>query len=611
MNTYPPISDYAYISDCHSCALVSLSASIDWCCMPRIDSDSCFGRLLDRSKGGYWQISPVGKFSTKRSYLEDTLVLETIFHTDSGEARLLDFFTMRWGGKNSPKNQILRIVEGLKGSLCIEVDIKPRFEYGEILPWIRRKDDSQFAAIGGNTGLLIFCDGVLHLRDRHCLEAEFPLTQGERLHFSLSFVPPEEFDSKEFTALKPDEMDSRLEDTIAWWKNWTCKGKMVGAYGEAARRSAIVLKGLTNAPTGAIAAAPTTSLPEVPGGSRNWDYRFTWIRDSYFAVRSLAELGYPQEADGFRKFVERSAAGSADGIQVVYGVGGERRLQEYEIKGLEGYKGAVPVRVGNSAAKQLQLDVYGELLSLAWEWHKRGFSPDEDYWEFLVNIVDAAAAQWNKPDHSIWEIRGKPRHFVQSKVMCWLALDRGIMLAEELGRQAPVAEWRREKEKVRRAVEAKGYDRSRGVFIQAFGFPQMDAALLLLPSTGFIDYRDERMLRTTDAVWEDLQDKGLLLRYPRGSDGLSGEESAFLACSFWLAECLAHQGRIEEAHGVFCNALDTGNDLGLFSEEYDTRSRTMLGNFPQGFSHFSLIVAAIAIEAYGGKPNEGGSDEQT
>jgi GH15 family glucan-1,4-alpha-glucosidase len=609
MNSYPPLSEYGYISDCHSCALVSLWGSIDWCCMPRIDSESCFGRLLDWEKGGYCQIVPSGIFSSKRSYLEDTLILETIFQTDSGEARLLDLFTMRRGGKHDPNNQILRILEGLKGSLSVLVNIRPRFEYGEILPWIREIGSHQFGAIGGNTGLLIYCDGELRLRDRHCLEAAFVIRQGEKLRLSISFIPPEDFDNKRILPANQARLDKRLDETTGWWRNWTSQGEMVGPYGRAARRSAIVLKGLTNAPTGAIAAAPTTSLPEVNRGSRNWDYRFTWIRDSYFAVRSLGELGYNREADGFRKFIERSAAGSADGIQVLYGVGGERRLHEYHIKSLEGYRRAAPVRVGNAASHQLQLDVYGELLSLAWEWHKRGFSPDEDYWEFLVNIVDAAAKLWSKPDHSIWEIRGKPRHFVQSKVMCWLALDRGIRLAGELDRKAPVSEWKRQREKVRQAVEEKGYDRRRGVFIQAFGFSQMDAALLLIPSTGFIDYRDERMVRTTDAVWEDLREEGLLRRYPRDSDGLPGKEGAFLACSFWLAECLAHQGRIEEAHKVFCNALDKGNDLGLFSEEYDTESREMLGNFPQGFSHFSLIVTAIAIAGLEEKSDEGGMNE--
>jgi len=350
---------------------------------------------------------------------------------------------------------------------------------------------------------------------------------------------------------------------------------------------------LSNAPSGAIAAAATTSLPETPGGSRNWDYRYSWVRDSAFTVRALSELGYLREADGFRRFIERSCAGSAEELQILFGVGGERRLHEYEIEELEGYRQARPVRIGNAAETQLQLDVYGELLDLAWRWHERGHSPDDDYWEFLVELVDAACRQWRNPDRGIWEMRGKPRHFVLSKAMCWVAVDRGIRLAEDLNRQAPLDSWRQNRDQIRAAIEAQGYDEKRGVFVQAFDSPAMDASLLLLPIFGFISAGDERMQRTIAEIRKELSEDGLLRRYR--SDDLDGEEGVFLACSFWLAECLANQGQVAEARQVFQAASATANDLGLFSEEFDPNRQEMLGNFPQGLTHLSLIAAAVAL----------------
>ncbi|MGZ3512880.1 MAG: glycoside hydrolase family 15 protein [Thermodesulfobacteriota bacterium] len=391
------------------------------------------------------------------------------------------------------------------------------------------------------------------------------------------------------------ELDRRLDETVTWWHAWSSRGTMKGPYAECGQRSAIVLKGLSNASTGAIAAAPTTSLPESLRGQRNWDYRYSWIRDSYLTVRSLAEVGHVNEADGFRKFIERTAAGSAEELQIVFGVGGERRLHEYEVEELEGYRKIRPVRVGNAAGKQTQLDMYGELLDLAWNWHNRGESPDDDYWDFLVGLVDAAAENWRKPDHGIWEMRCKPRHFVLSKAMCWAALDRGIKLAEDLERKGPVKSWKKTRREVCRKIEQEGYNAKRGVFIQAFDWPAMDAALLLLPAVGFVDYDDERMIRTTDAIREDLEEDGLLRRYRTGNDGNKNREGTFLACSLWLVECLARQGRIDEAYKVFDRVLSTGNDLGLFSEEYDTRSGEMMGNFPQGLTHLSLIAAAVSL----------------
>jgi GH15 family glucan-1,4-alpha-glucosidase len=594
-NSYPPIGDYAYIADCHSSALVSTSGSIDWCCMPRVDSASCFGRILDWEKGGYCRIAPEGAYKSSRRYLEKTLILETIFYTEQGKARLIDCFPMRKGGRHNPRNQILRIVEGIKGSVDLLVDVVPRFDYGAIRPWIRRYRNDHYIALGGKDGLLIAGTFNIGMKHRHHLTGRCAVKHGQRAHLAIIYRRPEELDEGIVGVPDAGELDRQLEETIAWWHRWSAQANVTGPYAEVIQRSAIILKGLSNAPTGAIAAAATSSLPESPGGSRNWDYRFTWIRDSSFTVRSLAELGYVREADGFRRFVERTTAGSADELQILFGMGGERRLKEQVIDELSGYRGAHPVRVGNDAEKQIQLDVYGELLELAWNWHMRGRSPDDDYWEFLVELINAASLKWNMPDQGIWEMRGEPRHFVQSKAMCWIALDRGIRLAESLGRDGPIAGWKRAREDVRRAIDEKGYDKGRGVFIQAFDHPGMDASLLLLPIFGFVNYTDERMVRTTDAIMDELGTDGLLYRYSPGDDGMEGEEGVFLACSFWLVKCLAYQDRLDQAHKIFRHALSAGNDLGLFSEEYLPEKGEMLGNFPQGLTHLSIIEAAIAL----------------
>ncbi len=591
---YPPISTYALIGDCHSSALISEVASIDWCCLPRFDSGSCFGRVLDWRRGGFCQIRPDGvKCSTSRRYVDDTLVLETTFRTGGGEARLFDCFTMRKGGSHDPFRQVLRIVEGVRGRIDFALEVCPRFDYGEVRPWIRQEGPNFFSAIGGNDGLLVAFDGGLGTVD-HDLVSRFSVPAGERHRLSMQFMRPETIDDEHPSPPEAGELDRRLEETLGWWRRWAGKTRLQGPDMAAALRSAIALKALQHAPTGAIVAAPTTSLPEAPGGSRNWDYRFSWIRDSSFAVRSLVELGYESEADGFRRFVERSAAGNAGDLQIVYGVGGERRLSELELPKLEGYRGARPVRAGNAAATQLQLDVFGELLDLAWRWHERGHSPDDDYWRFILELCNAAARLWTEPDRGIWEVRGHPLHFVHSKAMCWVALDRGLRLAEASARAAPVKRWTLARDRIRRAIETKGYDRDRGVFVRSFGMKTMDASLLLLPTAGFVDHDDPRMIRTTDQIRKELDRDGLLLRY-KGADGLRGKEGAFLACSFWLAECYAHQGRYDEARVVFDRTVSTGNDLGLFSEEFDVATGEMLGNFPIGLTHLSHIAAAVAM----------------
>jgi GH15 family glucan-1,4-alpha-glucosidase len=527
------------------------------------------------------------------------MVLETTFRTAGGEARILDCFTMRAGGQQNPHQQLLRTIEGVIGTVKLKIDIEPRLGYGAIKPWIRKDFKGNFLVIGGSHGLVISGDMDLGLKNRHDLVGTCATEKGSRTCLSILFRKPEKMDDGLVEIPDTEELNRRLEQTISWWRDWCKKGVFKGRYSDSTKRSAMVLKGLTNAPTGAIAAAATTSLPEYPGGSRNWDYRFSWVRDSCFTVKSLAQLGYEKEANGFRRFIERSAAGSAKQLQIVFGLGGERWLSENEITRLDGYRGAKPVRVGNDAWKQSQLDTYGELLDLAYRWHNRGESPDDNYWEFLVELVNTAVESWQRPDRSIWELRGEPRHFVFSKVMCWAAIDRGIKLAEDIGRKAPLGHWKKSREEVRRAIETRGYQADRGVFVQAFDHPIMDGSLLLLPAFDFVDYRDERMIRTTDAVWQELEEGGLLLRYAYRSDNLPGLEGVFLSCSFWLAECLARQGREDEANQVFERALSTGNDLGLFSEEFDTKSDEMLGNFPQALTHLSLILAAVALAETG------------
>src|SRR5919202_132315 len=592
---HPPIADYALIGDCHGAALVSRAGSIDWCCLPRFDSGSCFTRLLDWDHGGFCSIAPDELDRPSfREYVDDTLVLGTTFRAAGGEARLLDCFVMREADGRSEDREILRVVEGRRGAFEFTVRVAPRFDYGAVEPWLSSRGRGVFTAIGGDDGLVVTSDADLEMVDDRALAAHGLVRPGDRIRLSIAFRRPEQIDGQNLEPLDPEEADRRVERTLEWWREWAGSVRLGGADAPGAARSAIVLKALTYAPTGAIASAPTTSLPEAPGGSRNWDYRFAWIRDSSLAVRSLAELGYESEADAFRRFFERSAAGSARDLQIVYGVGGERRLTELELSHLEGYRGARPVRAGNNASGQLQLDAYGQLVDQSWRWHQRGNSPDDDYWRFLLELVEAAVERWPEPDNGLWEWRGDPKHFVHSKVLCWAAVDRGLKLAEECMRKAPESRWRRAREEIREAVETEGYDERRGVFVQAFGETQMDAALLRLPTVGFVDYADERMVRTVEAIREDLEEDGLVWRY-RGEDGLEGEEGAFLACSFWLVEVMARQGRHEEARAIFDRALSTANGLGLFSEEYDPDAREMLGNFPQALSHLSHIEAALAL----------------
>jgi GH15 family glucan-1,4-alpha-glucosidase len=592
---YPPISDYALIGDCHSAALVSRSGSIDWCCLPRFDSDSCFGRLLDWHRGGYFAITPVGRYRVKREYRGESLVLVTTFTTRTGEARVVDFFSMRAGGKLHPRRELVRVIHGLRGRVAFDVSVVPRLDFGEVKPWIYESGSGAHSVVGSNTGLRLFGDVPLKLSGDHDLHARVEVTPGVRYHLGLNFFRPDETEKRRSAAKDLSVLKAHFIETEKWWKDWTAKIRYRDGHGVSIMRSAMTLKALSYAPTGAIVAAVTTSLPESVGGERNWDYRYCWIRDSIFTVRALSTLGLESEADGVRRFIQRSAAGNADELQVLYGVDGKRRLTEITLDGLEGWRGSRPVRIGNAASQQFQLDMYGLIVQLSWLWSEQGVQPDKDYWDFLVEIVAAAMDKSHKPDRGIWEIRSAPRHFVHSKVMCWAAVDRGIALAVKHSLSAPLDSWQRQRDELRRNIETHGVDHERGIFVESYGSDQVDAALLLLPATGFVAHDDERMLRTTDVIRRELASDGLILRY-KSVDGLHSREGTFLACTFWLVECLARQGRRREALRAFKHATAAANDLGLFAEEYDPRSKEMLGNFPQGLTHLAHLSAALALD---------------
>jgi len=606
---YPAIADYALIGDCHSAALVSRQGSIDWCCLPRFDSDSCFGRLLDWESGGYFQISPAGRFTSRREYLEKSLVLVTTFRSGSGEARLIDFFAMRPGGRQRPRREIVRIIEGVSGTLQLNVRFVPRLDFGEVKPWVRPDSAGSYVAVGSNAGLVIFGDVPLHPGDDHDLEGVLEVRAESRCHIGLQFLPPEESEHGHVREKEVAQLEEHYQETLRWWHDWSAKitcpdgrsppGK---ANGTALARSAIVLKALCYAPTGAIIAAPTTSLPEEIGGERNWDYRFCWLRDSIFTVHALSNLGLQAEAAGMRRFIQRTASGNAHELQVLYAVDGKRRVPEIDLKKLDGWRQSRPVRIGNGAAEQFQADMYGLVVELSWRWSERGEQPDENYWKFLTAIVEVAIARRRLPDRGFWEVRSRPKHFVQSKVMCWAAVDGGIALAERYGLPAPLDRWRKERDDMRKDIEKRGYDRKLGIFVRSYGSKDLDATLLLLPAVDFVAWDDERMVRTTDAIRKHLSQDGLVLRY-QATDGLRGKEGVFVACTFWLAECLAHQRRPAEAREAFERACRCANDLGLFAEEFEPKEGEMLGNFPQGLTHLAHVSAALALEELENKPS--------
>ena len=592
---YPLIEDYAFISDCHCGALISRDGSVDWCCMPRFDDDSSFGRLLDWEKGGHCSVAPTAPYVTSRRYLPGTLVLETHFKTDDGEIKLTDFFAMDEEELPTPRLDHIRLIEGVAGEVEVKIEICPRFDYGEIVPYLAKRDSGAYVAIGSNQGLLIASEIGLDIQDNGALSAVCRIAAGERRRLIIQFEFPECIEHAAAEAV-PDakELDARYERTVAWWKKWSSQMRAPFEVDAQTMASVLLLKGMTFEKTGAVIAAATTSLPEWIGGERNWDYRYSWVRDSVFTVRVLHALGFAAEADRFHQFIRRSSAGSADELQIMYGIDGKRRLPEIELDWLEGYRKSRPVRVGNDAAKQVQLDIYGELLEMAWAWHSNGHHTDPDYWRFLCDVVDTVAERWEMKDHGIWEVRSNEAHHVHSKVMCWAAVNRAIQIAQDDRYDAPVERWIALRDRMRKVIEEGGYDRKRGIFTQSFGSPHLDAALLLLPRVEFLDYSDPRMIRTTDAICEELDRGGLLLRYA-SPDGLSHPEGVFLPCTFWLAACLAHQDRLELAWQYYERALACANDVGLLSEEFDVENQHMLGNIPQGLTHVSQITARLAL----------------
>ncbi|RKQ87064.1 GH15 family glucan-1,4-alpha-glucosidase [Solirubrobacter pauli] len=591
------LADYALLADCHGAALVARDGSIDWCCMPRFDTGAVFARLLDPD-AGTCTVEVDGGHAGDRRYLDGTFVLETRLHADEGEARLLDLMPLADPLSPAPDHRgLLRIVEGVRGTVRVRIRATPRFDEGEIAPWFRDRGRGLITATSGDDGLL--CVGPTDLRlDGDTIVAEATLRPGERLRVLLATRRPAELDEVEDEPPPSEALDAALEDTIDGWREWELATRHPELAAAGVHRSALVLKALTYAPTGAMVAAPTTSLPEAVAGDerRTWDYRYAWIRDAVLATRCLTELGHDEEAKAFRRFVDRSGAGAAGDVRVFYGVGGERRLPERTLSHLRGFDGAQPVRSGNDAGPQLQLDSYGHLLEQSWTWAQLGRPPDDDQWRFLRGLVDAAAERWDVPDAGIWEWRGEPRHFVHSKLMCWVALDRGLLLAEQSMRRAPARHWRAARDAVREAVLAEGFDARRGTFVQAFGADDLDASVLRMPSYGFLAYEDERMLGTVAAVRAALEvAPGRLRRYD-ADDGMP-PEGAFVACSFWLAECLAGQGRLDEAQAVYDGACATATDLGLLAEQVDPASGRLLGNFPLALTHLSHIHAALALEA--------------
>lgn len=592
---YPPIGDYALLADCFSSALVSRACSVDWACLTRFDAASCFGRLLDWERGGHFALTPVDLVATTRRYRGDSLVLETTLVTGTGRVRVIDAFAMRRGGSRKPRNQLLRVVEGLEGEVVLDVVIEPRFDYGELRPWLRfHRDTEAWSAVGGDNALVISTGCALDLVGRRArLVGRLHVQAGDRRAFSVEAQQPHRLNP---TACPQDEILGRLEETQVWWEQWSSNISVQSPWADAVRRSAVVLKGLTCAPTGAMVAAPTTSLPEELGGERNWDYRYAWIRDSTLALAALSVVGHDEVARGFRDFLMRTAAGTAQDLQIMYGVTGRRHLPEIELA-LDGYRGSRPVRIGNGAARQVQHDMYGHILDTAHLWRRTHQELEWEEWRFLRQLVEAAADRWTLPDCGIWEIRGAPRHFVSSKVMLWVALDRGIEIAEDVEADGAVIDrWRKIGDAIRNAIDQWGVHPTGGYFVQSFGSTEVDAALLMLPMVGFCDAMDERMVRTVEAIRRDLTigPHGFLRRYrtETGHDGLAGHEAPFLMCTFWLVDVLAMQGRIDEATALFERLLKCGNDLGLFAEEYDPTTGELLGNYPQAFTHMALINSA-------------------
>jgi len=598
---YPPIADYALLSDCHSCALVSMDGSIDWCTFHRFEARPVFARILDWAKAGFFRIAPLDEdYESTRRYLPGTNVLETTFRTPNGTLVLTDFFAFRVPGPGEdahaahPDHQLIRIVRCTEGEVGVKVKLVPRFDYGLTTPRLETLADDLVIVYGGADALVLQSELPFGDAERSATQGNRTLRAGDEAFVVLTYQLPHELDPRRLTR---KQVHAKLEETTSTWAAWADRCVYDGPYREQVVRSALVLKALTNGPTGSIVAAATTSLPEEIGGERNWDYRFSWLRDSALTLNALFALGYTEEAHAYMNWLKRTTAGRAKELQIMYGVGGERLLPEVELDWLEGYRGSRPVRIGNGAAQQFQLDTFGELLDTAWLYRQHGGEIDEIFWDFLSRVGGVVLEKWREPDQGIWEIRGEPKHFVYSKVMAWVALDRLVRIAELDGRVGDVANWRAAREEIRDVVERDGVDPDSQSFVQYAGSQALDASNLMIPIVGFVSHADPRAKATADRIADELSADGFVYRYVTdGVDGLSGEEATFAICSFWLVECLARAGEQERARELFERLLGFSNDVGLLAEEIDPHSGELIGNFPQAFSHLGLIQAAIALD---------------
>ncbi len=580
-----PIEDYALLGDCETAALVGRDGSIDWLCLPRFDSGACFAALLGTPDNGRWLIAPRGQVrKAARRYRQDTLILETTFETDEGSVVLTDCMPIR-----AAAPVLVRTVEGKQGRVPMHLEFILRYDYGSIVPWVTRTKKG-IRAIAGPDAVLLHADVDLHGREMATV-SDFTVAAGQRLFFTLTYFPsyrppPSETDP-----------DKAVRDTERWWQKWSANCTCQGPEREAVLRSLITLKALTYAPTKGVVAAATTSLPEWIGSVRNWDYRLCWLRDSTFTLLALLAAGFHEEAGGWKDWLHRAVAGSPSKLQIMYGLAGERRLTEYEVPWLPGYENSRPVRVGNAASEQFQLDVYGEILDSLYQSRRHGIKTGTEEWQVERVILDFLESVWEKPDEGIWEVRGPRRHFTHSKVMAWVAFDRAVKDVETWGLEGPVERWRQLRDTIHAQVCSKGFDRGLNSFVQSYGSQDLDASLLMVPLVGFLPPTDPRVQGTVKAVEQHLMQDGFVQRYKNRSavDGLPPGEGAFLPCTFWLADNYALLGRQEEAEKLFERLLGLRNDVGLLSEEYDAEHQRLLGNFPQAFTHVGLVNTALNL----------------